>query len=59
MHRQLNEPAPSWQQVLITIALCVGVFAGVAAIVSCAALLERTCVAYDLTGQEAKCGSVP
>lgn len=55
MRPELNDPPPSWQQAVITIALCIGIFAGVAAIVSCAVLLQRTCIAYDLSGQEAQC----
>ncbi|MBN9314231.1 MAG: hypothetical protein J0I99_00675 [Devosia sp.] len=55
MRPELNDPPPSWQQLVITIAVVVGILAGVAAIISSVVLLQRTCAVYDLTGEEARC----
>ncbi len=60
MIRRPNDPAPTWQGMAITIAAVAGLLAGVAAVVFSAALLQRTCAFYDLTGEEARCqGRMP
>jgi hypothetical protein len=55
MRQELNDPPATWQQRLITLAVVIGIAAGVAAIVIGVAALQRTCAVYDLTGQEARC----
>jgi uncharacterized membrane protein (DUF485 family) len=59
MQRRPNRPAGTWQQSAITFAVIVGIATAVISIVLGAALLQRTCTVYDLTGREAQCRAVP